>query len=103
MVPDHPALVRPLNNLAAIQRRMGRLSEAEATLKRARTIAEQRLGPAHPRTVEVLSEYVILLKSAGRKTEAKSMEKLVKAAQARETGGHPGPYTIDVAALRAGN
>jgi len=99
--PDHPALVRPLNNLAAIERHMGRLSEAEATLKRARMIAERRLGPDHPRTLEVLAEYVTLLKCAGRKAEARNMEKLMKATQAREAGERPGQYTIDVAELLA--
>jgi hypothetical protein len=94
-------LVRPLINLAAIERHRGRLSEAEATLKTARTIAESRLGPAHPRTAEVLSEYVTLLKCADRKSEAKSMERLLKATQAKQAGERPGQYTIDVAELLA--
>jgi hypothetical protein len=41
------------------------------------------------------------LKCEGRKAEAKSMERLVKANQPAPAGEHLGQYTIDVAELRA--
>ena len=48
MGPDHPMLVRTLNNLASLAARTGHREEAGERLRRALDIAERRLGPEHP-------------------------------------------------------
>jgi Tfp pilus assembly protein PilF len=47
--PDHPQLARTLVNLGIVQRDLGALKKAEATLTRALAIEEKAHGPDHPK------------------------------------------------------
>jgi Tfp pilus assembly protein PilF len=49
--PMHPTTAGPLNNLGLMYFSQGKLDDAELLLKRALTICEEKLGPAHPNTV----------------------------------------------------
>jgi tetratricopeptide (TPR) repeat protein len=73
MGPDHPMLIRTLNNLAALAKREGRLDECGAHLRRAMSIAEKYLGTDHPIYAAVLASYADYLRRQGDKSEAKVM------------------------------
>jgi tetratricopeptide (TPR) repeat protein len=71
--PDHPMLIRPLNNLAALARREGRLEECGEKLRRAMDIAERRLGSDHPLYGALLASYAEYLRRQGEKSQAKAV------------------------------
>lgn len=70
MGPDHPMLVRTLNNLASLLHQMGRRDEAGQSLQQAVTIAEKRLGGDHPIYGAVLQNYAEYLRHSGDKEGA---------------------------------
>lgn len=72
--PDHPMLVRVLNNLASLEHSTGHREEAIQRLRRALDIAEKRLGPEHPSYGLLLANYAALLREGGDKSRAKVLE-----------------------------
>jgi tetratricopeptide (TPR) repeat protein len=72
--PDHPMLVRALNNLASAEYRIGLREEAGQRLRRALDIAGRRLGPEHPSYAAVLANYAAFLRQSGDKAGAKVLE-----------------------------
>jgi tetratricopeptide (TPR) repeat protein len=66
MGPQHPDVVSPLNNLAALYAKQGKYAEAEPLFRRALRIWEQQLGPQHPATQTVRTNYAVLLRAMGR-------------------------------------
>ena len=72
--PDHPMLVRILNNLASLEYRTGHREEAGQRLRRALDIAERRLGPEHPLYAALLANYAEFLRQGGEKSQAKVLE-----------------------------
>ncbi len=73
MGPDHPLLVRTLNNLASLAARTGHRDEAGERLRRALDIAERRLGAEHPVYAAVLANYAEFLRLGGDKSQAKAL------------------------------
>ncbi len=73
MGPDHPMLVRTLNNLASLANRTGHRDEGGERLRRALDIAERRLGPDHPVYAAVLANYAEFLRLCGEKSQAKAL------------------------------
>ena len=69
----HRLLLRPLNNLARVYAALGRTSDAEATFRRAVSIAEVILT-VHPDGAAVLANFAAFLRKSGRKTEANAWE-----------------------------
>jgi tetratricopeptide (TPR) repeat protein len=74
MGPDHPMLIRTLDNLASLDKRAGRIDESGARLRRAMGIAERRLGVEHPLYGMVLASYADYLRRHGGKTQAKAVQ-----------------------------
>jgi tetratricopeptide (TPR) repeat protein len=72
--PDHPILVRALNNLASAEYHIGLRDEAGKRLRRALDIAGRRLGPEHPSYAAILANYAAFLRESGDKAQAKVLE-----------------------------
>ena len=71
----HPETAQSLNNLAALYRSRGQYGEAEPLYARALAINEQQLGPEHPYTQIVRSNYASFLRDMGKTEEAQKVEK----------------------------
>jgi hypothetical protein len=56
--------------LAILYTEQGKNAEAEPLYQRALHIREQKLGPDHPRTQEVVRNYARLSRKMGREAEA---------------------------------
>ena len=72
--PEHPMLIRFLNNLAPLQNLSGHREEAGQGLRRALDIAKTRLGAEHPTYALLLSNYAAFLRQGGDKSGAKVLE-----------------------------
>ena len=57
--PDHPDVAQALNNLAALNGRMGRSAEAERLYKQAVATFEKTFGPNHPDLADVLENLAL--------------------------------------------
>jgi tetratricopeptide (TPR) repeat protein len=75
----HSALVLHLLDLAVVYMRERQKQRAEPLVLRARQIAEAQLGPTHPLTGEAMLLQSQLLRKAGRKREARAMERQANA------------------------
>ncbi len=99
--PDHPMLVRPLNNLASAEHRIGLREQAGQRLRRALDIAERRLGPEHPSYAALLANYADFLRQTGDKARAKALEtqssQILKESNRRNGVGE----VIDINSLRS--
>ncbi len=72
--PEHPMLVRFLNNMASLENRTGHREEAGQNLRRALEISKKRMGPEHPSYALLLANYAAFLRQGGDKSEAKALE-----------------------------
>ena len=77
--PDHPLMIRSLNNLALSYVSLGNRAAAEATFDRALEVAAKRLGTATPVYAKVLFNYGTVERRFGNKTAAKEMEARARA------------------------
>lgn len=100
LTAHHPGLVRVLANLAWAYSRAQQPEQAEPLLQRALQIAEVSFGPTDIRTAEVLSKYADVLRNLDRKTEARHLQKRLKAISSRKARGNPMRLAIDVGDLR---
>lgn len=73
--PFPPALIGILNENAKLFMATGDLARAESLFKQAIDLGEQSLGAEHPILGAVLSEYAVLLRRAGRRSQAGGLEK----------------------------
>jgi tetratricopeptide (TPR) repeat protein len=64
--PDHPNVVKSVNNLAELYRVQGDYAGAEPLLKRALKRHEQALGETHPDVATVLDNMAALYNSMGK-------------------------------------
>jgi len=79
MGDKHPSLVVPFNNLALSYLKLGRLNDAELTLKHAIAVCSKTLGDDHPTLGTLLEGYAVVLRKLHRNGEAKAV-----AAKSRE-------------------
>jgi tetratricopeptide (TPR) repeat protein len=97
---QHPLLVAPLNNLGLSYLKLGRLNDAELTLRRANDVCDNTLGVDHATCGVVLEGYAVVLRKLNRKREAKALaarsQRIAHASQRRNGVGS----TISVTALR---
>ncbi len=70
---DDTRLAESLNGLAVVYRDQGRYTEAEPLLKRALSIREKALGPAHPDVIQSLNNLAGLYQDQGRTAEAEPL------------------------------
>ncbi len=71
--PDHPELIRPLNNVGTTYDLMDKPEAAAPFFERALAIAEKRLGTEHPLYAQVLLNYAGCVKAQGDKRRAKTL------------------------------
>jgi tetratricopeptide (TPR) repeat protein len=71
---QHPALVTPLNDLAAVYVKMGRFYDAVVAFQRAMDICRKTLGQDRLEYAVLLKNYAHALRKLGRKREAKAAE-----------------------------
>ena len=64
--PDHPDILRTVQNLANIYSNKGRYDDAEELYKRVLTGREEQLGPDHPDTLRTVNNFTIFLRDRGR-------------------------------------
>lgn len=74
-----PRMILPLQALAEVYLKLDRPIEADAMLQRALRIADSAFGADHPRTAEILSVRVRALRKAGKRKEAKEVERRARA------------------------
>lgn len=100
MGDQHPSLVAPLNNLGLSYFMLGRLNDAERTLRRANVVCGNTLGENHATCGAVLEGYAVVLRKLNRKREAKAVaarsKQIGHASQSRNGVG----LTTSVTALR---
>lgn len=100
MGDEHPSLVAPLNNLGLSYLKLGRLNDAELTLRRANAVCGKTLGEDHATCGALLEGYAVVLRKLDRKREAKAFatrsQQIAHASQSRNGVGS----TISVTALR---
>jgi tetratricopeptide (TPR) repeat protein len=102
--PRHPYLIRPLLNLAAANSQLNRHADALTAGARGLAIATAALGGDHYATAESALQYAAALRRAGRKREAKQVEKPALETLARHEKSNFLGHTIDFQqALRAGS
>jgi tetratricopeptide (TPR) repeat protein len=98
---QHPALVRPMNNLATAYTKMGRFNEACSLYQRALLLCGKTLGEDHQVYGVLLQNYAFVLRKLGHKREAKGIDaqsRRIEQTSVRRNGSHS---TISVISLRS--
>ena len=72
---DHPDTANALNNLAVVEKRLGKYDAAGAHYQRALTIQKQQLGATHPGTLTTMRNLGLLFEETGRYQQAESIYK----------------------------
>lgn len=98
--PDHPALMKLLNNLAVTFSDMHRTAEAEATFHRALSLVEHNIGSENPSYGELLSNYAAFLRLTNRKGEAKKVAALSQTVIRENARRNGTGLTVDISAFR---
>ena len=86
--------------LAGVYYHVGRYDEAADAARQSIDLAEESLGPNHPRLGLYLSNYAVILKATGQKEYARVIEKKAKAINDQYPTGAAGGATVNVASLR---
>lgn len=86
--PGAADLAEPLNNLAVVHRKLGRLTDAERAYRRSLAIRVETLGDDHPKTALVRANLARLRQQAGRWDEAERLlvEAIADASRAGAVG-----------------
>lgn len=95
-----PYLASVLSVLGAVYYHVGRTPDAESCARQSVELAEQSLGPHHPRLGYYLANYAVVLKQAGRKDQAKAVQKRAEQILADTAASGTTGYTVNAAALR---
>jgi tetratricopeptide (TPR) repeat protein len=94
-----PYRASALSVLGAVYFHTGRLAEAESSARQSVELADQSLGPQHPRLGLYLLNYATILKQAGHKSDAKAVQKRADEIINQYPAAGSG-YTVNVASLR---
>jgi len=98
---EFSGLVAPMNNLATIYARMGRLADAEAVFEKADDLCSKTFGVNHPIYASLLRNQSIVLKKLGKKKESRKLaEESAEIEEASNRSNGVG-LTVSVAGLRA--
>jgi tetratricopeptide (TPR) repeat protein len=95
-----PYLASAMSVLGAVYYHVGRSPDAESCARQSVELAEQSLGPHHPRLGFYLANYAVILKQAGRKDEAKAVQKRADQILADNGASSATGYTVNATALR---
>lgn len=79
--PEHPMLVKGLNNMATIYFITGNVAQAEEMFRQA-LARVQALGPNSPMAMQLMLNYGVVLRKQGRKSEASRLEQRAAAIRA---------------------
>jgi tetratricopeptide (TPR) repeat protein len=90
-----------LRDLGNLYRASKQYQEAAWSFERCLSYQEKFLRPDHPLMIETLQSYGALLRSMGRKAEARRIEKRAGELAKREAREDPTGLMVDVATLRA--
>jgi tetratricopeptide (TPR) repeat protein len=101
--PDHPALLKLLNNLAVTFSDMHKTAEAEATFQRALSLGERNVGSDDPFYGELLSNYAAFLRQTNRKNEAKKVAARSQAVLRENARRNGAGLTVDISSFRSQN
>jgi tetratricopeptide (TPR) repeat protein len=93
--PSHPALIRPLVNLAVAYHRGSRLDAADLALRRAITLAVPTSGSEHARLGHLLTFHVQILRKLNRKDEARQVAKRAAAVGINGELDEPTRHSVD--------
>ena len=74
MGDQHPSLVAPLNNLGLSYFMLGRLNDAERTLRRANVVCGNTLGENHATCGAVLEGYAVVLRKLNASVKPKQLQ-----------------------------
>jgi tetratricopeptide (TPR) repeat protein len=94
-----PYRASALSVLGAVYYRAGRLAEAESSARQSVELADESLGPQHPRLELYLLNYASILKKAGHKSEAKAVQKRADEMMEQYPAASS-RYTVNVASVR---
>jgi tetratricopeptide (TPR) repeat protein len=92
-------LASALSVLAAVYFHGGRMDEAQNYARCSVEIADAALGQYHPRLGLYLRNYAAILKAAGRRNEAKAIQKRAEEIKQQAPSPASGGYTVNLAAL----
>ncbi len=98
---EHPALIAPLDDLAAAYTRVGRLDDADITYQRAIDICRNTLGEDHIEYGVLLKNYAHVLRKLGHRREATKLETQGQVIQQEAIRRNGLGATINVTALRS--
>ena len=88
--PDHPALLPPLTNLAAMHIAHGEIEQSKLLHDRVVALAEARLGPDHPDTAVAYESLGLFHYYTGDYAQARTyLERAVRSYAANFDAGHP--------------
>lgn len=73
--PAHPAVAFNINNIAHLNERLGRYTEADRDFQRAIAMAEKSLGPKHPALATMLNNLATVYADEERVDEAEALYK----------------------------
>ncbi|MCA9393655.1 MAG: tetratricopeptide repeat protein [Candidatus Omnitrophica bacterium] len=83
---DHPDTANALNNLAVVEKKLGKYREAGDHYERALRIQEEQLGPTHPGTMTTRRNLGLLYEETGRYERAEKIYKGIFETQKDEFG-----------------
>jgi tetratricopeptide (TPR) repeat protein len=98
--PEHPSLVRVMNNLAGARLGAGQSVAAGQQWRRALELAANQLGREHPLYGEILSNYARYLRENGDKAQAKALASRANGILRNSRRRNAMGMTVEVSALQ---
>ena len=98
--PMHPWVAAVLNNLGVLYAALHRVEDAEKNFKEAIRIGDAALPANHPDLASFKLSYAHLLRTSGRKEQARKLEESARAARDANQRENLLGYTVDAQRLR---
>ncbi len=98
---ENPALIRPLIDFARCESRSAQANEAEVSARRAVMLSTKTYGQAHLLTATAMREQANALRHLGQKSEARELEKKVRAYLDIHGQGPLSRFSVSVRELKA--